>query len=202
MRKVLGIGVLLVVGFGLWSWAGNLEPPGPPAPTMKTLDEVAGAPDPDLCFDNAGRFVVCGNGTVKDNLTGLFWLEDAKCFPGGPTWAEANIAAAQLADGQCGLTDGSSPGDWRLPTADEWQALIDQANANACSAPFFPDLEGRGCCGTDPCAFIGVQATNYWTSTTVASSPSGALAARLFFGSVGGFGKASTFVVWPVRDGQ
>ena len=32
--------MLFVTGFLLWSWAGDLEPPGPPASTMKTLDEV------------------------------------------------------------------------------------------------------------------------------------------------------------------
>ena len=41
MRRFAGVGALLfVAGFLLWSWAGDLEPPGPPGPTMKTLDEV------------------------------------------------------------------------------------------------------------------------------------------------------------------
>jgi hypothetical protein len=39
-------------------------------------------------------------------------------------WAAANQSAAALGDGQCGLTDHSSPGDWRLPSRDEWIATL------------------------------------------------------------------------------
>src|SRR5262245_29769478 len=110
--------------------AGNLNPPGPPAPTMATLQQVYDSQHPgsDTCFDNAGtnRFVDCGstglgssNGTVKDVTTGLVWLKNANCF-GLTNWADANIKAAALASGQCGLTDGSKAGDWRLATKDEW----------------------------------------------------------------------------------
>jgi hypothetical protein len=125
---------------------------------------------PDTCFDDVGRFVVCGDGTVKDNLTGLFWLEDASCLSLGD-WADANILAAQLADGQCGLTDESFPGDWRLPTMEEWQVITDQAIANGCSAPYVPDVVGTGCCGTGTCAFSGVVSSTFWSSTTFASNP-------------------------------
>ena len=153
---------------------------------------------PDKCFDQIGRFVDCGNGAVKDNLTGLFWLEDANCF-GGRNWQEASIMAANLRDGQCGLTDGSSSGDWRLPTKDEWQVIIDQANLNACSAPFFPDTLGLGCCGPEPCVFGGVQSSPYWTSTTVASDPSKAWRAALQSGIVNDNRKDIDNSVWAVR---
>ncbi|WP_242467627.1 Lcl domain-containing protein [Thiocapsa imhoffii] len=36
-------------------------------------------------------------------------------------WAAANEQADAIADGDCGLADNSSPGDWRLPTAEEWR---------------------------------------------------------------------------------
>ena len=71
------------------------------------------------CFDDTNRYVNCGNGTVTDTVTGLIWLQDADCIPVGH-WAAANEAAATLKDGDCGLTDGSTAGDWRLPTKDEW----------------------------------------------------------------------------------
>ena len=61
--------------------AGDLDPPGAPAPTMVTLQELQDRLTPvDTCFDNVGRFAVCGDGTVKDTLTGLFWLETAITF--------------------------------------------------------------------------------------------------------------------------
>ena len=204
MRRFAGVVALLfVTGFVLWSWAGNLEPPGPPGPTMVTLEEIFAKLDEpvDVCFDNVGRFVVCGDGAVKDNLTGLFWLENANCF-GIQTWAGASIAAAQLGDGQCGLTDGSSPGDWRLPTQAEWQTIVDQANTNGCGAPTFPDTSGIGCCGVFPCAFAGVQSANYWSSTTNASGPHSAWNPSLNVGNLFSIFKANIIFVWPVRAGQ
>src|SRR5262245_54288763 len=91
---------------------------------------VFGADPP--CYDNANRYVDCGNGTVTDTVTGLIWLKDADCF-GVKMYAEANQAAAQLADGQCRLTDGSQPGDWRLPTFGEWKVMIAVAVKLGCT---------------------------------------------------------------------
>ena len=65
-----------------------------------------GWPDP--------RFTDNGDGTITDNLTGLVWLAQADCL-GKIEWLAALAAANALADGQCGLTDGSVAGDWRLP---------------------------------------------------------------------------------------
>lgn len=76
------------------------------------------------CFDNTNRYVDCGNGTV----TGLIWLKQWNCLPNN-TWAPANQAAAGLKHGDCGLTDNSSPGEWRLPTKDEWSATIARGRA-------------------------------------------------------------------------
>ena len=169
--------------------------------------QVTAFPADPPCFDLALRFVDCGNGTVTDTVTGLIWLQDASCATlpglGGETgnYVAGNEAAASLQDGDCGLTDRSSPGDWRLPTKAEWQTIIDQANTNGCGAPFFPDTLGTGCCGVDPCAFAGVQSDFYWSSTTLASSPNGAWDARLVFGSVGFGNKTFNDFVWPVRAG-
>ena len=60
------------------------------------------------------RFRDNNNGTVRDKLTGLIWLQDADCF-GMQAWHAALKSANLLADGQCGLTDGSGVNDWRLP---------------------------------------------------------------------------------------
>ncbi len=113
----------------------------------------------------------------------------------------SNAAAAALADGQCGLTDNSSPGAWRLPTVEEWQVILDKAVANGCSAPYVPDVGGLGCCGTDTCAFAGVQSNRYWSSSTIFDNTQGAWGARLNSGDVSGFAKTFNFFVWPVRGG-
>ena len=145
---------------------------------------------------NVDRFVDCGNGTVTDTATGLVWLQDAGCLEA--TWWVANTLAKGLADGQCGLGDGSSPGDWRLPTREEWQAIVDQANANSCMAPFYPDTHGLGCC-SGSCAFDDVQSASYWASSTIAASPDFAWSANLATGMVSFAGKSSVKFVWAVR---
>lgn len=71
------------------------------------------------------------DGTIRDNETGLIWLKDASCSAllgtnpeGRADWDTANSAAADLADGTCGLTDGSEAGDWRLPAKEEWEGYM------------------------------------------------------------------------------
>lgn len=85
----------------------------------------------------ATRFVAEGNGAVRDRLTGLIWLQDANCF-GERSWQEALNAANHLGDAQCGLTDRSAAGDWRLPNVKELQSLIDYGHLNPALSPGHP----------------------------------------------------------------
>ena len=83
-----------------------------------------------------------GNGTVTDANTGLVWLKNANCF-GKVTWQAAMDAAAVLADGQCGLTDGSTAGQWRLAQEDsaalhEWRDLMGVYHTTLTSNPGLP----------------------------------------------------------------
>ena len=50
--------------------------------------------------------------------------KNANCF-GSKLWDDAMAAARGLKDGDCGLTDGSVDGDWRLPNVREFLSLID-----------------------------------------------------------------------------
>ena len=185
--------------------AGSLEPP--PGPVSATHP-------PDRCFDNGNRFVDCGNGTVKDIDTGLFWLKNANCF-GLQSWATANISAAGLGDGQCGLTDGSLPGDWRLPalTCDsrfcqpietatgEFASIFDSSVCK--TAPYVLNATGTACSTVAPASpFSGVQSSYYWLSTTRANVPGEACYAYLDFGAVNYSSKALSYFVWPVRGGR
>lgn len=76
------------------------------------------------------RLVDNRDGTVTDLLTGLVWLKNLNCF-GMLDWKSAALAAKGLKTGNCGpdpllvLSDGSSTGDWRLPTMQELCTLID-----------------------------------------------------------------------------
>jgi hypothetical protein len=142
------------------------------------------------------RFTDNGDGTVTDNLTGLIWLKNANCF-GVQTWANALSSSNGLANGACGLTDGSSAGDWRLPNRNELDSLIDLAYFN----PSLSNDAGTGqwTSGADS-AFSGVQSSYYWSSSTCAFSTTNAWLVSLNVGIVNYSDKTNTYDVWPVRD--
>jgi hypothetical protein len=71
--------------------------------------------------DTVERFLDNSDGTVTDECTGLIWLKVASCY-GSLPWEVAVTFAAGLNSGECGLSDGSIEGDWRLSNIEE---LID-----------------------------------------------------------------------------
>jgi hypothetical protein len=161
--------------------------------------------------DADNRYVDCGNGTVLDRVTGLLWLRDARCLLAPATWWEAQAFAAQLASGQCGLTDHSQPGDWRLPTEADWAATVAQAVAWACTdagvgdPPSLTNDPGTACLDVGPTSFLNLPecpACVYWTATANEAQPSGIWLADLASGSTDGSALRSSFLFsWPVRDG-
>lgn len=104
------------------------------------------------------RFIDNRDGTVTDCLTGLVWLKNTNCF-GMMNREDALLAAKTLKDGDCGpdppltLSDGSSAGDWRLPTMRELCTLIDFSRRN----PALP-----GCHMFSP-----VPSGYHWSATTL-----------------------------------
>ena len=152
------------------------------------------------CFDNVNRYVDCGNGTVTDTLTEMIWLKNASCFGPRP-YAAANQAAAALADGQCGLTDGSTVGDWRLPTNTEWEATVTRLGGLLCS-PSLTNDAGAGCLGAGPTSFVGVQPSLYWSSSTRQGVSPLAWVTNLFDAGLGSGPKDAPWRVWPVRGGR
>jgi len=133
------------------------------------------------------RFTDNSNGTVTDNLTGLIWLKNANCFE-QKDWATA-LSCKSLASGLgCGLTDGSTAGQWRLPNRFELESLLDLSTFNPPLPTGHP--------------FTGVNLNWYWTSTTVAFSTTYAWCVNLADSYVGSNSKTTTCYVWPVRDGK
>jgi hypothetical protein len=145
------------------------------------------------------RFSDNDDGTVTDRLTGLVWLEDAGCntfFSGDDTaanrrpWDDALTAANSLSTGYCGLSDGSSAGDWRLPNVRETLSLIDYSQ----TGPALPSGH----------PFDNIQTLNwgYWSSTT---PPSATHAAWVIYVASGGTQVVVKIdpsgYVWAVRDG-
>ena len=135
------------------------------------------------------RFTDNSDGTVTDTLTGLIWLKNANCF-GYIVWAQALSDSISLADGSCGLTDGSVGGDWRLPNVKELQSLIDYGQ----NTPALPLAH----------PFSVVQSYYYWSSSTyVGYSGDCAWIVNMNTGNVEYDDKDNyAYYVWPVRGGQ
>ena len=141
----------------------------------------------------ATRYVDNHDGSVSDTLTGLVWLKDAGCLAPA-TWANALDAANHLAAGACGLADGSTAGQWRLPNQWELESIVDESAAGPAITAGSP--------------FVNVAATAYWTSTSYyggeLGSPS-AWAIRMSDGryindGAGNLKASSSLGVWAVRN--
>lgn len=148
-------------------------------------DTLAGQPWPNP------RFTDDGNGTVTDNLTGLVWLKNANCF-GTLVWETALDSASTLASGACGLSDGSTAGQWRLPSVIELESLVNEEQANP-----YTWLNTQG--------FSAVQGSYYWSSNTDVYSPAYIWVVGMDVGYVvSGYVSHKYYYnyVWPVRGGQ
>ena len=136
-----------------YDWRGNTIPCDFKRPYAELLLDRP-IPDP--------RFMDNKDGTITDNLTGLIWLKNTKCFK-MMDWEGAILAAKNLKDGDCGpdsalmLSDGSSAGDWRLPTMKELCLLIDYSRRN----PALPNGH----------MFSDFPPGYYWSATALDSHP-------------------------------
>lgn len=179
---------------------------GVAGPRLVALQDAEGS-----CANQSGNiYVDCGNGTVTDNRSGLVWLKRADCLTnsnGGAVypWDKAMLMVAALADlsppfEDCGLSDGSTPGEWRLPTASEWTEMVEDAVELGCTGTYGPTItndEGTACWqeGSGTASFEGVTSSFYWSATTgygAMSLTSGVFDTAYLY---------SRFV-WPVRGGQ
>lgn len=161
--------------------AGNLEPSGSPAPTMKTLDEIP--PSWHQILPTSERFVlVMGDEAVLDKETGLVWAKNANLF-GVKNWHDAQK--------ECFNANIGGRKGWRCPTQDEFSSLVDLTQ------PRPPLPSGH--------PFINVQSSpgEYWTSM---SFPGGedliAWYLNFYTGSVVTNFKTNEYFVWPVRGGN
>jgi len=167
-----------------------------PAPVEKTgqTTSYATGDDGDLqkgvAWPNP-RFTDNKDGTVTDNLTGLIWLKNASCF-GAKPWATALSDCNGLANGQCGLTDGSVAGDWRLPNVRELHSLIDYSQEDPAITSGHPFTN----------VWYGEPSSLYWSSSTDAGEAGTAWGVYLGGGGVDDPGKTDSGHVWPVRSGN
>ena len=128
--------------------------------------------------------------------TGLVWLKKADWGGAYAFWVNtmtgvnAQDRAAQLWDGSpyegtAGLSDGSSEGDWRLPTKNELVGITVGDEYIRSSQMYF---------------FTGVQSAYYWSGTSYAYNPHYAWYVNMYNGSVDDDDKDDNNYVWPVRS--
>lgn len=172
-------------------------------------------------FDTSGckaRFTDNGDGTITDNNTGLMWekktgtVSVGTLCPGGPTCADPHDVdngytwtAGTTTPNGTAFTDfldklngqaGGGTGfgghyDWRLPTREELQGIVD------------PDAPG---CGSgSPCidaVFGPTQSYHYWSSTTFQNNTSLAWYVSFNDGYASANSKTYDFFVRAVRTGS
>ncbi len=179
---VAGVLALFVVAAmtGIVS-SGPLDPPGAPAPTQKTLDEIPGSWSRALSATGgcaSERFqCVLGNAAVLDRETGLVW-ETVPSAVAQASWADArNACRGAFIAGRSG---------WRIPSEEELSSLIFTGTGH----PFTP-----------------VLSTFYWTSTTAPNLTTIARGVQFIntslSGSATGLAKTdATRLRWCVRGGS
>jgi len=141
--------------------AGDLNPPpGSPAPTMKTLDQIPPTWDQKLRSDDGDATTKCNStrfkcvmdaAAVLDKETGLVWEKSPEVVgtdPKAKNWARAvNYCLDKAVGGRKG---------WRLPTIEELASLLEPGSASTVLLP-----TGH--------PFINIQGTFYWSATTNSS---------------------------------
>jgi hypothetical protein len=135
------------------------------------------------------NFIDNGNGTVTDVRTGLVWLKSAHQPGYYQQWNAAHSYCASLASGMAGLTDGSTPGQWRMPTIEELKGLG-------------TDPPGHGIWTMPGSPFTDVMSHYYWSGSLIDSGEYANDAWYLYMKD-GGTNHAAqnyyAFDVWPVR---
>jgi hypothetical protein len=153
------------------------------------------------CFDASGRAVDCaGTGqdgeytagipwpgkrfraeghTVQDGLTRLTWTSDTDLAGTVLTWQDALYLVAEL-----NATRHYGRADWRLPTINELESLVDCAHCRPALPPDAPFANWREA---------------YWSSTTSFFEPDWAYCLYLHKGAVGvGYKLKPEFHCWAV----
>jgi hypothetical protein len=131
------------------------------------------------------RYIDNGDGTITDNRIGLTWLKTANCFD-AQNWKAALQFTQKLQNGDCGLTDKSQSGEWRLPTKYEWQIMSNQLYKNSTHSNWRDQ-------------FTDIQSTKYWVSSPFTLNETNGLAVATNNGLVSVKNKSTKQYILPVR---
>jgi hypothetical protein len=146
--------------------------------------------------DSVDRFLDNNEGTVTDCRTDLVWLKNASCFS-SRNGEDSILAAAGLNNEECGLSDGSVAGDWRLPTIDELEGIGTDPPTSWRTGlpPVTWTMPGE--------PFVGLH-LGYWSSTEDENNSDFVLNLYIVLGYVESFVKYGMGLsgTWPVRGGN
>ena len=199
MHGKLVSALLMILCIPALTLAGDLEPSGPPGPTMKTLDEIPptwsdrldstdGSILPLFLGCDSSRFeCIFSSGSpiptpkaILDKETGLVWERspDNSLLP----WALAGQA--------CHVVEIGGRWGWRLPTIEELSSLLDSSQPE----PHLPEWS----------PFYGVQLSGqgYWSQTTDSENSNQAWFIPFEIGAPNVQSKESYDLVWCVRGGH
>ena len=169
------------------SIAGDLEPSGAPAPTMKTLDQIPPTWSQILPASKRFEKLDACIGTcpipkpiwgVLDKETGLVWEKSPDTLLRNWTTATDYCYNKAL---------GGRKG-WRFPTVEELASLVDPSMTNPALPSGHP--------------FINVQSDNYWSATTYPGYTTTAWCVDFSNGYVNPNNNTLTNYAWCVRGGQ
>ena len=150
------------------------------------------------------RYTDKGDGTIRDNLTGLIWLKNANCPKTERTWQQALDdvkslnSTGKMNGNDCSDTSGrrgSQRTDWRLPNIRELYSLVDFAFSD----PAISNAAGtaKGSTG-DPFTDFPLFVTQYWSSTPTL----GVWFVNLGNGETDSFPDFGPFFVLAIRGGD
>ncbi len=122
------------------------------------------------------RFLDNGDGTVTDVATNLMWMQSPKRL----------AVSYEDAEQYCRDLSHAGLSGWRLPTANEWQDIIDKSQ----EAPALP--LGH------PFKNI-IYSVFFWSKTKHSSLAQRIYVADLYTGKIGAQSKNDQYIVWPVR---
>ncbi len=131
------------------------------------------------------RYIDNGDGTITDNHIGLTWLKTGNCFD-AQNWKTTLQFTQNLKNGDCGLTDKSQSGEWRLPTKYEWQIMSNQIYKNSAHSDWRDQ-------------FTDIQSTKYWVSSPFTLNETNGLAVATRNGLISVQNKTTKQYILPVR---
>ena len=185
------VGEIIAVQAELAACEAALPTPTPePTPT----------PTPEPTPTPAPRYVDNGNGTVTDSTTSLVWeklSDDEGIHDQDNTYDWAYDAAVKVAALNSAVFAGYS--DWRVPTIEELQSIVNLAYGNPTVSPVFNTSCAPGCTVLNCSCTVS---SNYWSSSTYAYDPSNAWSVYFNGGDTYADFKLTNGYVRAVRGGS